>query len=73
MNLYAYCYNNPISYADPSGHFAMSIGLLLAIGGIVGSVIGAGASVAGQYLANGCSWENFSWGTTCSRYSLRWS
>lgn len=35
---------------------------LLAIGGIVGAAIGAGASVAGQYLANGCSWENFSWG-----------
>ena len=49
-------------YADPSGHVAISIGLLLAIGGIVGAAIGAGASVAGQYLANGCSWENFSWG-----------
>ena len=62
LNLYAYCNNDPINYADPSGHVAISIGLLLAIGGIVGAVIGAGASVAGQYLANGCSWENFSWG-----------
>ena len=62
LNLYAYCNNDPINYADPSGHVAISIGLLLAIGGIVGAAIGAGASVAGQYLANGCSWENFSWG-----------
>ena len=62
LNLYAYCANNPIMYVDPSGHLAISIGLLLAIGGIVGAAIGAGASVAGQYLANGCSWENFSWG-----------
>ena len=47
---------------DPSGHFAISIGLLIVIGGIVGATIGAGASAAGQYFANGCSWENFSWG-----------
>ena len=56
LNLYAYCNNDPINYADPSGHVAISIGLLLAIGGIVGTEIGAVASVAGQYLANGCSW-----------------
>ena len=62
LNLYAYCNNDPINYADPSGHVAISIGVLLAIGGIVGAAIGAGASVAGQFLANGCSWENFSWG-----------
>ncbi len=60
--MYVYCCNDPISMYDPSGNFAISIGLLLAIGGIVGAAIGAGASVAGQYLANGCSWENFSWG-----------
>lgn len=32
------------------------------IGGVVGAVIGAGASVAGQYIGNGYSWDNFSWG-----------
>ena len=62
FNLYAYCKNNPVMFVDPSGHFAISIGLLLSIGGIVGAAIGASASVAGQYLANGCRWENFSWG-----------
>ena len=62
LNLYVYCCNDPINMYDPSGNFAISIGLLLAIGGIVGAAIGAGASVAGQYLAIGCSWENFSWG-----------
>ena len=62
LNLYVYCCNDPINMYDPSGNFAITIGLLLAIGGIVGAAIGAGASVAGQYLANGCSWENFSWG-----------
>ena len=39
LNLYCYCMNNPIMYADPSGHVAISIGLLLAIGGIVGAAI----------------------------------
>jgi len=34
LNLYAYCYNNPITFADPSGHSAILIGLI--IGAIVG-------------------------------------
>lgn len=62
INLYSYCNNNPVMFADPSGHLVITIGLLMAIGFGVGAVIGAGASVGGQYLANGCSWENFSWG-----------
>ena len=40
----------------------MSIGLLVLIGFGVGAIIGAGTSVAGQYIANGYSWDNFSWG-----------
>ena len=62
LNLYAYCGNDPVNNVDASGHFVISIGLLMVIGGVVGAVIGAGASVAGQYIANGCSWDNFSWG-----------
>ena len=26
-NLYSYCHNNPISYVDPTGHFALIIGI----------------------------------------------
>ena len=44
---------------DPSGNLAITIGLLMAIGFGVGAIIGAGTSVIGQYLFNGCSWKNF--------------
>ena len=42
LNLYCYCLNNPIMYADPSGHSAILIGLI--IGAIVGATIGFGAA-----------------------------
>lgn len=37
LNLYCYCSNDPINYADPSGHFVIS-SLLIAFG--VGAVLG---------------------------------
>ena len=30
LNLYCYCLNNPISYADPSGHFVITTAALIA-------------------------------------------
>ena len=39
LNRYAYCYNNPLKYTDPSGHFA---NLLLGAG--LGGAIGAGSA-----------------------------
>ncbi len=62
LNPYTYCGNDPVNKWDPSGNFAMSIGVLFVIGGVIGTSIGAASSIAGQYFANGCSWENFSWG-----------
>ena len=45
MNLYCYCYNNPISYYDPSGHSALLIGLLLFTGAMtLGGAIYGGVS-----------------------------
>ena len=35
LNLYAYCNNNPVMFADPSGHFAMPNWLKWLIGGVV--------------------------------------
>ena len=53
LNLYAYCNNNPIMYADPSGHFAIST---LIVGAIIGFVVGGATSVVSQGLTKG--WDN---------------
>jgi hypothetical protein len=55
LNLYAYCHNDPIGYADHTGHFPILLGLLF-LGFGIGAAIGAGASVVTQGLTNG--WEN---------------
>ncbi len=42
LNLYAYCNNDPVNYADPSGHFAISTFLIcLGIGIVAGGALGA--------------------------------
>ena len=42
LNLYCYCLNNPIMYADPSGHMPewlqWTLGGLIVVGGIAGSI-----------------------------------
>ena len=42
LNLYCYCYNNPVNYYNPSGNIAISIIVLLVC-------IGVGALVGGTY------------------------
>ena len=56
LNLYCYCMNNPIMYADPSGHFPVAA---LIIGAIVGAVIGAGSSIISQGIENNWDWSKF--------------
>ena len=51
LNLYCYCMNNPIMYADPSGHIAISVftgALLLGIAG--GAFFGSGFSLLGALI-----------------------
>ena len=62
LNLYCYCNNDPVNYADPSGH--LSIAAIL-IGIAIGVTIGfAGTAIAdytddGQVFNNSVSWENY--------------
>ena len=50
LNLYAYCNNNPIMYADPSGHFLIST---LIIGAIIGAAVGFGTAAYIDYQDDG--------------------
>ena len=49
FNLYCYCFNNPVMYADPSGHSAILVALLVGaiVGGVIGGVYG-GLTAAGN-------------------------
>ena len=45
LNLYCYCYNDPVNYCDPSGHLAFWI-----ITALIGAVVGVGITAAVDYI-----------------------
>ncbi|EDS71927.1 RHS repeat-associated core domain-containing protein [Anaerofustis stercorihominis] len=53
LHLYAYCANNPINFTDPSGHFAISVGIpatgiVISLKGFVTSVVIGGSIAVGK-------------------------
>ena len=62
LNLYAYCNNNPVMFADPSGHFAIipfliGLGISTLIGAIVGGVSYAASEVLSYAITGEWSWS----------------
>ena len=47
-NLYAYCGNNPVNYADPSGHSFIVATLILVATTVIGGIVGGAISYAQQ-------------------------
>ena len=47
LNIYAYCNNNPVMYADPSGHFPV-LALILGVTALVGLGLTIGGVVTGN-------------------------
>ena len=50
LNLYAYCLNNPVMYADPNGHSVIALTLLA--GALIGAVLGAVVDVGKQLITS---------------------
>ena len=64
LNPYAYCNNDPVNYADPSGHLGIS---LAALGCIIGAVVGA---TAGGVIAYNVAKDNGAEGWDLFGYTL---
>ena len=52
LNLYLYCSNDPVNYADPSGHLAITLSALAAI------VLGVAGATAGGIIAYNAAKDN---------------
>lgn len=58
LNLYAYCNNSPVMYSDPHGTIAPIVALI-AIGAVVGLVLGAITSGITYVTTEEFTWRGF--------------
>ena len=58
LNLYAYCYNDPVNYADPSGQIAIAS---LLIAAIITGAVSAAANAVGQVVFSDATWDTIDW------------
>ena len=52
VNLFAYCNNNPVMNADPSGNFLISLSAII-VGAIIGSSVGLATTAYNDYKEDG--------------------
>ena len=55
LNLYAYCYNDPVNYADPSGNFVVSAW-------VVGMIVGFGVGFVSSVVSDLIFEDKINWG-----------
>ena len=67
LNLFAYCFNNPIMYADPSGHFAIST-LLISI--TLGAAFAVGTAYGTDVIEN--IQDGFQWSDLINPLKENW-
>ena len=67
LNLYAYCGNDPVNYADPSGHFGIGLTLLVATG--LGLTFGFGIEVVKQASDGATIWDLRTWNWDLSTWN----
>ncbi len=60
LNLYAYCYNNPVMYIDSTGHLPFLI-IALIIGAIIGATIGGAVAYSEAKKSGASGWDLFWW------------
>ncbi|MEP6803234.1 MAG: polymorphic toxin type 23 domain-containing protein [Flavobacterium sp.] len=56
FNRYAYCYNNPLKYTDPSGEFVWAP---ILVGALIGAIIGGTSYVVQAAITGNWNWGQF--------------